>query len=209
MEYSSSTKAYIIHLSILLVALFSDQHAKAQTDWKLQKSGNGIKVFTKSRTDSPIKSIKVEIEFEQSLDKVLNVIMDVNHFTEWIFQCKEATLIKRINEDQLIYHHVTDAPWPVADRDQYSKFVVTHHANYTTVHSEILQGFPTYKDCIRLQKSAANWTLTPVSKNQTRGEYTLSFDPAGNVPAWMINMFISEGPYKSFTRMKERLKALN
>lgn len=171
----------------------------------MQKSGQGLKVYTKSRVGSAVKSIRVEIDFDVPVEKVLDVIMDVASFPLWIYQCKEATLVKRINQDQLIYHHVTQAPWPVADRDQYSKFIVTHHSGYVTVHSEILSGFPLYKDCVRLQESQANWTLTPVDKQHTKGVYTLSFDPAGNIPAWLINLFITEGPYRSFTNMKKRL----
>lgn len=193
------------YFTVFVLFFWVHLSVNAQADWKLQKAGNGLKVYTKSREGSAVKSIKVEIEFDVPLQKILDVIMDVNAFPLWIYQCKEATLVKRINQDQLIYHHVTQAPWPVADRDQYSKFMVTHHANYVTVHSEILSGFPLYKDCVRLTESHANWTLTPVDKQHTKGVYTLSFDPAGNIPAWLINLFITEGPYRSFTNMKKRL----
>jgi hypothetical protein len=49
------------------------------------------------------------------------------------------------------------------------------------------------------------WTIKPLAKNKNKCEYFLLLDPGGDVPAWIINLFISEGPYSSLVKLKQRV----
>jgi hypothetical protein len=37
-------------------------------------------------------------------------------------------------------------------------------------------------------------------------EYTLHLDAGGSVPAWLLNMFITQGPTESFIKLKAQLQ---
>jgi hypothetical protein len=36
-------------------------------------------------------------------------------------------------------------------------------------------------------------------------QYELRVDPAGSLPAWLVNMLSSKGPYESFLNLKTQL----
>jgi len=117
-------------------------------------------------------------------------------------------VIKQISPTSAIFHHVTEAPWPFDSRDHVSVFEIARDdkTGIVTVKSHVVSGvYPEQKGYVRLKKSQASWTLTPVGDNKVSAVYELSFDPEGNIPAWLINMFITEGPYQSLSKMKEKV----
>jgi hypothetical protein len=198
-------KRTIIFLALLLA---TGNTLLAQADWTLKKDENGIKVYTKSTEDSPIKSIKVILEFDVPISAVVAVIGDIPAYSTWVYQCKKSEVIKQISPTSGIFHHMTEAPWPFDDRDHVSMYEVTRDANtkVITVKSHVVTGiYPEKEGYVRLKKSRANWTLTPVGENKVAATYELSFDPEGSVPAWLINMFITEGPYQSLSKMKQKV----
>jgi hypothetical protein len=46
----------------------------------------------------------------------------------------------------------------------------------------------------------------PFGYDQIKVEYTLHTDPAGSLPAWMVNMFATEGPMKVFENLKQQMQ---
>ena len=55
-------------------------------------------------------------------------------------------------------------------------------------------------------QSAGKWVITPTTEHTINVEYSLFTDPGGNMPAWLINMFITKGPLESFKKLKEQIK---
>ncbi|RYZ55586.1 MAG: hypothetical protein EOP49_02520 [Sphingobacteriales bacterium] len=45
--------------------------------------------------------------------------------------------------------------------------------------------------------------MTPLPGNQLRIEYLAKADPAGAVPAWIANMFVTKGPYETFVQLRK------
>jgi hypothetical protein len=182
--------------------------AFAQQTWQLQKNDNGIKVFTSESTISSVKAVKVEIEFNQPIEKIAAAIMNVASYKNWIYGCIESTLISQPNDSELTYRHVTGAPWPFEDRDQVSKFI--KRTNKTTgqisITSSIQSGYPEQKGYVRIKHSTASWVLIPQKNGTVKATYNLSFDPGGNIPSWLMNLFITDGPYQSFSNLKKLLE---
>jgi hypothetical protein len=195
----------IILFAFLLTA---DHSVMAQADWTLKKDENGIKLYTKSTEDSPIKSIKAILEFDVPASAVIALIGDIPAYSTWVYQCKKSEVIKQISPTSGIFHHMTEAPWPFDDRDHVSIYEVTRDPNtkVITVNSHAVTGiYPEQEGYVRLKKSRAKWILTPIGENKVAAIYELSFDPEGSVPAWLINMFITEGPYQRLSKMKQKV----
>jgi hypothetical protein len=187
--------------------LFLMQYALAQSNWHLQKNENGIKIFTAESTSSPVKSVKAEIDINQSIEKVAAAIMNVALYKEWIYSCIESQLIKKVNDTVVIYRHITDAPWPFEDRDQVSQFTLTRNREngYIYITSLLQTDYPEQKGFIRIKNSNERSLLIPQKNRTVKAIYNLNFDPAGNIPSWLMNIFITDGPYKSFVNLKNRL----
>jgi ribosome-associated toxin RatA of RatAB toxin-antitoxin module len=183
-------------------------YAQAQTEWTLNKDANGIKVYTKASEGSPIKSIRATLEFDVPISAVLAVVGDVKSFPEWVYKCKQTTLLKQISPTSAMFHHITEAPWPFDSRDHVSVYEMLRDdkTGVVTMKSHVISGvYPEQKGYVRLKKSHASWIFTPVGDNKVVAVYELSFDPEGNIPAWLINMFITEGPFQSLSKLKKRV----
>ncbi|GAA4310475.1 hypothetical protein GCM10023149_05170 [Mucilaginibacter gynuensis] len=48
--------------------------------------------------------------------------------------------------------------------------------------------------------------ITPLKNGQIKVEYSLHVDPGGALPAWLVNMFATDGPMKIFRNLKLQLQ---
>ena len=179
----------------------------SQTNWILQRNENGIKIYTSTSPATQVKSVKAELQFIEPITTVALFIYNVSDYSKWVYQCSQSDILKVINDSVLIYRHVTDLPWPFEDRDQVSKYSITKDikSKTITISSKTIEGYDEYKDCFRLKQSEARWELTPQLNGTVKAIYYLTFDPGGNIPSWLVNLFITDGPYQSFINLKKRL----
>lgn len=126
-----------------------------------------------------------------------------------MYATKSCVLLKQVSPAELYYYSEISVPWPASNRDFIARLVVTQDPRTKVVtiwgptYPEYL---PAKKDIVRVSQSEGKWVLTPVGKNRVKVEYTLHADPGGNIPAWLVNMFATKGPYESFRNLKEQLK---
>jgi hypothetical protein len=185
--------------------------AHAPIFWHMVKQANNIKVFTSNVPDYPVKGIRAEVIFDAPVENVLKVAMNVNHYPNWIYKCKKSVLVKQVSKQEVIYYHITDAPWPVDDRDQYSVTKLSKHTDGSYwMHSHTLPNYGSEVDGnVRVKTGKATWHFITLPNGQTKGEYELFFDPAGHIPSWIINLFIAEGPYVTMLNMQREVKAIS
>jgi hypothetical protein len=65
---------------------------------------------------------------------------------------------------------------------------------------------PVEESIVRVKYSKVSWIVTPLNDSRFKAEYRLQMDPGGSIPAWLLNLFISKGPFESFTKLKEEIK---
>jgi hypothetical protein len=76
-----------------------------------------------------------------------------------------------------------------------------------TVDAPCLPDMVPVKDgIVRIEHSVGKWIITPTNNGQVKIEYTLHLDAGGSVPAWLLNMFITQGPTESFKKLKVQLQ---
>ncbi len=49
----------------------------------------------------------------------------------------------------------------------------------------------------------SSWIIKPNQNGTISAEYHFSGDPGGTLPIWLINLFITEAPYKTQVKMHE------
>lgn len=181
----------------------------AQNNWVQKGNKDGILIYTRNAPDSKIKAIKVECTLQVTLPQLVFIILDIDASKKWIYSTKSATTIKQVSPQELFYYSELDMPWPVTNRDFIAHIKVTQDAatKIVTVDAENVPGFvPVKPNIIRVKQSVGKWVLVPAGPNAVKVEYTLLTDPGGSLPAWLVNMFITKGPYESFSKLKEHIK---
>lgn len=180
-------------------------------NWQKVRANSTIQVYTAQVANYPVKGIRAEVVFDAPVEQVLKVAMNVSHYSNWIYKCKKSVLVKQVSTTEVIYYHITDAPWPVDDRDQYSSTKLSKQADGTYwMHSHTLPDYGSeLMGNVRVKNGKATWHFTSLPNGKTKGEYELFFDPAGHIPNWIINLFIAEGPFISMQNMQREVKALS
>ncbi len=120
--------------------------------------------------------------------------------------------MKDLGPGKLIYYSEIDVPWPVTDRYFYANFELTKNPadRSMQVPSVNLPDYtPIPKDLVKINFSKGSWNVTTLSKNKIHVDYILQLDPGGSLPAWIINMFSTNGPLETFENIKKKMTALN
>lgn len=197
-----------IHSLLLFVALFLKQENNEVFEWQLRKSESGIVVYSRDVEGSNFKELKSIFEIKTSLSSVVALLKDFDSYPQWVYRCGESKLLKKISYKESIHYQTVVAPWPVDNRD----FIVRVFLNQDTVSGKIVQTgqclpnyLPPMKDHVRIQLFNAKWTITPLQNGFLKIEYQLMVDPGGNVPAWLVNLAVVDGPFDTAVGMKRML----
>ena len=199
---------YILFTGFIL--LFVKGNLVAQNnEWCLKQDREGIKVYTKNLVNSPFKSVKAVCTIDASLSSLTAVLMDINSTTDWVYSTKSCTLLKQSSPSELFYYSEVSIPWPVSNRDFIVRLAVYQDSKtkaVTVLGENKPKYLPENKNIVRIPKSYSKWLITPLSNKHVQIEYVLEVDPGGNVPAWLINMFATKGPFETFQKLRNQVK---
>ena len=197
-----------IFFTFILLGVFS-LPGRSQDDWKLKTDKDGINIFTRTFPDSKFKAIKVEVELDATLSQMVAVVLDVNTGAQWVYSTKSSVLLKQVSPSELYYYSEVSIPWPAANRDFIAELraVQDSHSRVVTIYGPVFPDYlPVKKDIVRVRRSEGKWIISPLAKGRIKVEYTLRVDPGGDLPAWLVNLFVTKGPFESFKKLKEQLQ---
>ena len=192
----------------LILLLFSSR-SFSQSDWVLKQDKDGIKVYTKDLENSSFKAVKTVCIIDASLTKLTAVLLDINSSKDWVYATKSCTVIKQASPSELFYYSEVNIPWPVNNRDFIVRLKVAQDAKtkVVTVEGENKPTLlPEKKNIVRIQQCYSKWIIVPQTNGQVKIEYVLQVDPGGLVPAWLINLFATKGPFESFKNLRLQVK---
>lgn len=193
---------------LVLLALFITTTSIAQPVWKLKKNQDGIQVFTGHSESSSIKSVKVECTINATLHQLIALIIDVNKQPEWVYKALLSRQVKEIAPNNLFFYSQVELPWPCCNRDFIMHLQIHQQSDSLTIidsraASDML---PVNKGIERVKKSKSHWEISTMSHGMLHIVYTIEFEPGGAIPAWLVNLFLTKGPFESFSRLKECLQ---
>jgi hypothetical protein len=184
--------------------------AVAQGKWELKKNENGIEVYTRKAAKGSIKELRVVCELEATKAQLISVLQDINNYNAWVYSNKKSTILKTINPETIIYYTQSHLPWPIKDRDLVVELNIMPSAEVLSIQAKSLPDYlPKENNYIRVPYSLAQWKVTTAAPgDRVKVDYTFSIDPGGSIPSWLVNATLTIGPYNSFIKLREVLKAL-
>jgi hypothetical protein len=196
-----------IFMSVVFVAMINA--AFSQVAWELTKEKEGIKVYTAKDPTSKFKEIKVEASFPGTIEKLTDILINVGKTKGWVYGTKDCYVIKKINDKEILYYSETSLPWPVSNRDIPIRMQLKEDTKNNTLKVYavgIPNAIPEKKGIVRIPYFNAFWDVKSEGRNKLNITYLLKMDPGGSVPASVTNMFVSKGPFQTFTNLSELLK---
>jgi hypothetical protein len=171
-----------------------------QQPWKLVKNSDGIRVYSKMDNNSSIKIVKAETEIKTTLSALFYLLTDVDNQPNWVFNCKNPEILKKIDNFHWYYYTQIDVPWPITDRDVVT-FVETKQDSITKTLIMKSVAKPDYipenPECVRVPQLTSLWILEPLYNGNIHVTLELKIDIGGAIPQWVTNLFVSKGPYYS------------
>ncbi|RLA65442.1 MAG: hypothetical protein DRQ88_03160 [Epsilonproteobacteria bacterium] len=176
--------------------------------WEEISNKDGIKVYTASVPGTTVKGFKGETIMNDSIEKILYVIMDDEHRSKWVKRLKVSKMLEEISDYEAIMYQEIELPWPLKNRD----FVFWGKIERPEKGKVILKMKSVkHKDApktvgIRGELLLSKYVLTSLGKSKTKIEVEILTDPKGLIPKWLVNMIQAQWPYKTFKAIGRQLK---
>jgi hypothetical protein len=196
-----------LKLFALLITTFSFAQ-KPPAEWRFIKEVEGVKVYFRESEGSNIKEVKMQTTFNANLSSIVECLKDVDRYPKWVYKATFSKTVLKYNENDVVYYNYIDFPWPMQDRDIVVQSKITQDATTKVITSESFAKWdaePFKKDVVRIQDFRSKWTLTPVALGKVKGEYVFRSNPGGNIPAWLVNLGLDEGPLRTLKGFKKLL----
>jgi hypothetical protein len=196
---------------LLLLGLFTLLSGSlcSQKQWSLKKDKEGIRVYTGNLENSKFKTVKVECIIKSSLTQLATLLLNAESQPKWVYSTKSAYIARKISPSEIYYYAEMNTPWPICSRDMVIDLAITQDpgTKIMTVHADNIEKIiPGKTGKIRVPITEATWTVTPIQDNKIKINYSVRIDPGGEVPAWMVNMFIVKAPFESFKKLTSILQ---
>lgn len=190
---------------LLLLCLYGT----AQYTWKLEKSKNGINVYSSPVAGSSFKAVKVECTLTGTFTKLISILTNVSKFEDWIYNNKSSKVLKKTTAYDFTYYSVTSMPFPFNDRDVVIRLQLKTDSlpKFMTINGSNVDGMlPEIPGRERIPHYTASWKVTMPTANTIHILYQLEVNPGGSLPAWLANSFVEKGPFGTFSNLAEELK---
>lgn len=196
-------------LFALLLYLLSG-NLLASDDWRQVRevsARNDVNVWVKPVPGNPLNAFRGVTEVPYPPLTVLAVLVDVENFPEWVFQCHSAKLMPEHGND-IAYFYIKGI-WPVSDRDGVVRSTLSQDPDTLaiTVHSTVADGLLELQPgVVRLPSLSNRFVLEPLDDGWTRITFETFVDPGGMIPAWLANLVAVKAPTTTLQKMQIRMR---
>ena len=189
--------------------LFIQQVFGQDEDCKLKKDTDGIMIYACKSDNAKFRSLKADFTIENtSLNDLVALLQNVAKYPEWQYNMTSSEILRRESDESVITRSVIDAPWPVENRELIVRYQIVQNQQQGEISIDartLAYDYPKSKGLVRIPFSHAEWVVKQIGSD-LKVNYSLSVDPGGSIPAWLVNMSIAEGPYHTFTNLKKELE---
>lgn len=202
----------LLRLVLLAGSLLFSGMVMAEPAWQLSLERDGIRVWKRPEAGSAVTAFRAETSVTSSLSGLLNLFYDLEHVPQWLDSTHRVVALQRNDlRHQYIMLIETDLPWPLASRDA---VIAGHWWQNPVTKAVYMRGkgmpkgsYPENPDYLRYYDLRSDWTFVPEGNGRVRIIMEGHADPAGNLPAWAINLLIQESPFRTLGNMRNVIGA--
>jgi hypothetical protein len=194
------------YISTLLISLFllSFTPNSQENEWELKKEADGIRVYTRDVKGSNIKEFKASSKLTSSQETILNILFDIPNYPKWIEDVEDARILSK-NEKEMNFYYQLNLPWPLKDRDIAMSMKISPQEDASVLldllgRDDLIEEGD---DFIRMNNVVGKWLIRPIDDKNCEVTYQFLADPEGSLPAWVINLFIVDGPHQTLLNLEE------
>jgi hypothetical protein len=192
---------YLLAISLLFCDSNLAADASLETEWTIQRSENGIKVYTRPEPSSQFEAVRAVMILEDvRLSSLVALIADTEACSRLESRCVESETIDEIDQTESIVYRYNNMPFPVRDRDMVLRLKWYQQSDSRSVNLVIsnVTGFlPEKKRRVRMPKVNLGWKFVPLPNGSVEVSSEGHIEPGANLPAWLLNQFLVSAPFKT------------
>jgi hypothetical protein len=196
-------------VTLIAAGLITAAAAEDAEKWRMEKDKNGIQVYTRAVDGWSIREIRGVTVVPAPLPSVVAVINDVSALPRLTDVVSKAVVRNRESDTRYEVYSVISMPWPVSDRDILNRREIKQDPDSLTVTITDVathDAMPPQKGVVHIVNSRQTWTLTPRADGSVAAEMRTLSEPAGPIPAAVINALSVSMPFKTLTQLREMVK---
>ena len=164
MPFGETLAQYPLTSAFLVVASqASAELAYDSADWHLDFDKEGIKIFTKTQTDSDYHAFKAEAVLNAPIQDIMAVMANPGSCMEWVHGCIESWGLKEESFNKRYAYSVNDLPWPVQDRDYVIEIKTSNDPATHTIFMDIVavdNQLPPKSQYVRVTQQETHYQFT-------------------------------------------------
>jgi hypothetical protein len=198
----------LLMLSMLLYTSLS----VAEDDWELAQDEDGIRIYTRPNDKTNLNDFKADMIIMASIGEVSSHMSVMENQTKWMFDRELTKVLDRPNDKTTIVYSVTNAPWPVTDRDAVVSFTYSEKNTDEFIRIDVVNigdYYPLKEDLVRVPYIKGFWELIKIDDISTKIVFMNAASPGGSIPDWLADSFVLDMPYHSLNNFRYMLKNAN
>ena len=160
--------------------------------WHRVATTTAGQIYRRDITGSPIPWIMIVATFEATPGRVHKIVVDYDHFPEFIPNVLQSRVVASEGRDQWVYHHLT-FPGPISDRRYVIRSTDSERRpaqqHYRVDWQLDNRSFPDIGLAAGIWPDAFSgfWELKAVGdSNTTVAHYAVHSEPGGFIPGWLV-----------------------
>lgn len=180
--------------------------ARAAAWEKIDEEG-GIKVFRKEVPGSPLVAFRGEGMISAPLEKLLWVLADNAHRTEWVDRLKKSVVLQTNGSYEYIVYQHFGLPFPISDRDYVYRGRASRDKNgvVTLDIASVTHAKAPATVGVRANLIGSRYVLTPKGADKTYVVVEIHTDPKGAIPTWLVNLIQKSWPMKTLQGLRAQV----
>jgi len=161
-------------------------------EWRQFLDEEGVRGYSRAVDGSDIVELRSTIVVPAKIEVVGAVLRDVEGLKRPGTTCTEARFIEKRDHNSYTFYLAYDFPWPLSDRDVVIEVITRYHIDKGRVVSDLRAvehpEVPAREGYVRIKDLRSQFVIEFLSRDRTGVVFTTRVDPAGQLPAFLINV---------------------
>ena len=177
-------------------------------DWEQKQVSQHILVS--SSTVNNVYKVNAKMYVHATPDEFFTLLENTQKDCSWIANCKRVEVLNQSLSQYRFVHTVFNSPWPVADREMYTRSFHQFdqsHRHLSILIEDISSDYPTHPKRVMMNNVTAQWSMSYSHDGWYELNYLASAEPGGLIPTWLSKTLLKNATAETFAQLRERLHA--
>ena len=196
---------FLINLStVSLSVLLTISSLCFAQDWTLERDRSGVKIYTRYIKGWDLKQFKGTVNIRTNIKTVEKTLRNDVGRDKWMYNTYDSKDVKKVSDNEIYGYSRVDAPWPVYDRDNVTKYTykkISDTEMYVYINN-VTGIVPEKSGIVRINRMDGYWHFKETSAGNVQVTQLAVAEAGGAIPAWLANSSIIDSPYNTLLNLK-------